>query len=52
MCFDAGNLGFQRSDSLVQFLDADRVEVLAAELDQWVARFRREEVVDVHGRAS
>ena len=50
MRFDAGDLGLQRFDSLVELVDAQRVEVLAAELDQGVARLRREKVVDVHRR--
>ena len=52
MRFDAGNLGLQCVDPLMKFLDAQRVEVLAAKLHQGVARLRRKEIVDVHGRAS
>ena len=49
MRFDPRNLGFERFDTLLELVDAERVEILAAELDQRVARLRREEVVDVHG---
>ena len=48
MRLDSGNLGIQRFDPLLELVDAQGVEVLAAELDQRVAGFRREEVVDVH----
>ena len=49
--FDPCDLGLKRCDALVELIDADGVEILAAELDQRVAGFRREEVVDIHRRA-
>ena len=51
MRFDPCDLGLKRCDALVELIDADGVEILAAELDQRVAGFRREEVVDIHRRA-
>ena len=47
--FNPGDLGFQRLDPLVELVLRERVEVLACELLQGIARFRRKQVVDVHG---
>ena len=48
MRLDAGDLGFQGLDAFLEFVHAQRVEILPSELDQRVARFRWEEIVDIH----
>jgi hypothetical protein len=48
MGFDAGDLGFEGFDALLQLLDRQRVEVLLAQRDQRVVRLAREEVVQIH----
>jgi putative PIG3 family NAD(P)H quinone oxidoreductase len=48
MRFDAGYFGLERLDTLLELVDAQGVEVLASELDQWIARLRWEKVVDIH----
>jgi hypothetical protein len=48
MGFDAGDLGLQRRDALLQFLDRHRIEILLAKLDERIARLAREEVVQIH----
>ena len=47
--FDPSDLGLQRLDTLFQFLDRHRVEVLAAKLDEWIAGLAWEEVFQIHG---
>ena len=49
MRLDSGDFGTKRRDSLAQLVDRQGVEVLAGELDQWVVRLAREQVVEVHG---
>lgn len=48
VAFDSRDLGPERFDSLFQFLDGHRVDVLPAKLDERVARLAWEEVFQVH----
>jgi len=50
MRFDARDLGLEGLDTLLQFLDRHRVEVLPAKLYERVAGLAREKVFEVHGR--
>ena len=47
--FDAGDLGFERFDPLLQLRDRQRVEVLLGQRDQRIVGFARKEFVEVHG---
>ena len=47
--FHASDLDPERFDSVLQFLDRHRVEILLGELDQRIAGLAREEVFQVHG---
>ena len=46
--FHAGDLGLQRLDTGVEFVDGDGVQVLFCKLRQRVARLAREEILEVH----
>ena len=48
--FDAGDLGPQDLDPLLQFLDRQRIEVLPAERDERIVGLAREEIVGIHER--
>jgi len=49
MCFDSGDLGFQRFDAGVKFLDRERVEVLLGKLGQRIAGLGWKKIVQIHG---
>ena len=46
--FDAGDLGFERLDPLLELVDRQGIEVLLGKRDQRVVRLAWEEFVDVH----
>ena len=48
MSFHAGNLGLQGFDAGMQLVNRDGVEILLCKFRQRVARFAREEILEVH----
>jgi hypothetical protein len=48
MGFDAGDLGSEPFDALLQLLDREGIEVLLAERDQRIIRLAWEKVVQIH----
>lgn len=48
--FDASDFRFQRGDAGGEFVDRQRIEILALEQRQRIFRLARKEIVEIHGR--
>lgn len=48
--FDASDFRFQRRDAGGEFVDGQRIEILALEQRQRIFRPARKEIVEIHGR--
>ena len=48
--FDPGDLGIQRFDPLLEFIDGQRIEILFRQGDERIIRFTWKEFVQVHGQ--